>query len=452
MLSFYRIKKRCYFLFLLAVVVIFVILPEVSKTFTIALLILINILYFLNNIIKSFLFLYKFKEYNYDDYFKKDNLKLHEENLSIYTILLPVRDEKYSVLNNLLISIYNLDYPKQKLDIKFIVDEDDVKTIDIGKRLLKRFNFDLIIVPDSRIKSKPMSCNYALKFIKGEFLTIYDAEDRPEKYQLKKAIEKFSNLDEKYVCLQASLNFYNKYRNFLTYCFSIEYSMWFDFTIKTISRFGSFFPLGGTSNHFKTKELLELGKWDGFNVTEDAELGIRIAKAGYKISYLNSITEEECPISIYPWIKQRTRWIKGFMQTFCEYMFFKKPICIKSKIQFKPIRKIGFLNIITFNVFIMMSFFFFISMIFFLFHLNTLNSLTNVELLIMLGYVNIIFLILMVYASFIIITIKNKMIFNLIYFIFFPLYWVIHYFAGIRAFYYLIANPFHWSKTKHGNK
>ncbi|HSQ98080.1 MAG TPA: glycosyltransferase [Rickettsiales bacterium] len=342
MLSFYRIKKRCYFLFIIIVFIIFVILPKISQTFAINLLIFLNVLYFLNNIIKSFLFLYQIKEYNYKDSYEKNVSNLPDNQLPIYTILLPVRDEKYSILKNLLISVYNLDYPKEKLDIKFVVDENDIKTINVGKTLLKEFNFDLIIVPDSKIKSKPISCNYALKFIKGKFLTVYDAEDRPEKYQLKKVIEKFNNLDEDYICLQASLNFYNKYRNFITYCFSIEYSMWFDYTIRTIEKFGSFFPLGGTSNHFKSEKLLELGKWDGLNVTEDAELGIRIARAGYKISYIKSITEEECPISIYSWIKQRTRWIKGFMQTFSEYIFCKKPICIKSNIDFKPISEMIF--------------------------------------------------------------------------------------------------------------
>ncbi len=452
MLNFCKLKRRCYFSFIFLVVLIFAFLPKISSRFTIGLLIFLNVLYLITNIIRSFLFLYNIKQYNYGDYFKKDKLQTPNNQLPIYTILLPVRDEKYFVLNNLLNSIYNLDYPKDKLDIKFIVDENDLNTINVGKKLLKKFNFHLIIVPDYKIKSKPLSCNYALNFIKGEYLTIYDAEDRPEKYQLKKAIQKFNELDDKYVCLQASLNFYNKYRNYLTYCFSIEYSMWFDFTIKTIEKFGSFFPLGGTSNHFKTEKLLELGKWDGFNVTEDAELGVRIARAEYKVSYLESITEEECPITLYAWIKQRTRWIKGFMQTFCEYMFFKKPICIKSKLNFKPIRKMKSFDILTFNLFIMMSFFFFISMATVILNLEKLADINNFRTLILMNYFNIFYLLAMSYSAFIIIIIKNKIKFNIIYFILFPFYWVLHYVAGIRAFYYLIVNPFYWSKTKHGNK
>lgn len=400
--------------------------------------------------IKSFLFLYGIKRYNYSDYFKKDNLQISDEDLPIYTIILPVRDEEYSILKNLLDSINNLDYPKDKFDIKFVVDEEDIKTIEAGKELLKKFNFDLIIVPDYRIKSKPLSCNYALKFIKGEYITIYDAEDRPEKYQLKKAIQKFKELGNDYVCLQASLHFYNKYKNFLTYCFSIEYSMWFDFTIRSIDKFGSFFPLGGTSNHFKAKKLLELGKWDGFNVTEDAELGVRIARAGYKVSYLNSITEEECPITIHAWIKQRTRWIKGFMQTFCEYMFFKKPICIKSTINFKPIRKLKFFDIITFNLFIMMSFFFFITMMVIFLNLDIATNIKDFKLLIIMSYINIFSFLIMTYMSFIIIIVKNKIKFNVFYLILFPFYWILHYIAGVRACYYLIVKPFYWAKTKHG--
>lgn len=450
MLNFCRLKKRCYFLFVFLVVIIFVALPKLSVNFSIILLIFINILYFISNIVRSFLFLYGIKKYNYDDYFKKDNLRISDDKLPFYTILLPVRDEQYFVLRNLLKSIYNLDYPKEKLDIKFVVDENDEQTINVGKELLKEFNFDLIIVPDYRIKSKPLSCNYALKFAKGKYLTIYDAEDRPEKYQLKKAIQKFNELSNDYVCLQASLNFYNKYKNFLTYCFSIEYSMWFDFTIRTIDKFGSFFPLGGTSNHFKTDKLLELGKWDGLNVTEDAELGIRIARAGYKVSYLNSITEEECPITMYTWIKQRTRWIKGFMQTFCEYVFFKKPICIKSNINFKPIRKLKLFDIITFNLFIMMAFFFFISILVIFLNSGILVNINNFKILTFIGYFNIFYLLLMAYGSFIVSAIKNKLEFNIFYFIFFPFYWILHYAAGTKAFYSLITNPFYWSKTKHG--
>lgn len=445
-----KVKRNCYRSFLFSILFISVILPILFPKFSIIIYITISLLYFFTGLIKIILFIIGLRSYNQADYYKRDNLKTKDKDLPIYSILLPVRKEKEFVLENLLNSINNLDYPKNKLDIKLIIDENDKETIEIGNNLLKKFSFDLIIVPDFSIKSKPISCNYALKFVKGEFLTIYDAEDRPEKYQLKKSIEKFSRLDGDFICLQSALNYYNKYDNFLSYYFSIEYSMWFDFTIRAISKFATFFPLGGTSNHFKTEKLIELGGWDGYNVTEDAELGIRIARSDYKISTLNSITEEECPIKIEAWLKQRTRWIKGFMQTFCEHSILKRPVGINTKKKFKNIRQTGLINILTYNIFIGMSFFFFISIIAVFINHNIILGLRTFKYLTPIIYANITMLFIIVYGSFIAVVLKNKIRFNLVYFLLFPLYWMLHYIAGIRAIVGLIKTPFYWAKTEHG--
>lgn len=448
------IKQKIYLLFVISIFVIFFVLPLFLPITSLFILLSINFIYLFTDLIKVFLFFIGVHKNNILDYYDKDNLIIDEKELPIYSILLPVRKEKYFVLNNLLESIYNLEYPKNKIDIKIIVDEDDIETIKNIKDLSKYFNFDLIVVPNQKIKSKPISCNYALKFAKGEFLTIYDAEDKPEKYQLRKAIQKFRESDKSIICLQASLNYYNKYDNFLSYCFSIEYSMWFDFTINSINHFTHFFPLGGTSNHFKTAQLIEIGGWDGYNMTEDAEVSIRIIKAGYKISTLNSITEEECPITIKSWLKQRTRWFKGFMQTFCEHILLKRPINsikIENKNKFCIISKLNLKNIIIFHIFISMSFFFFISLLIICYNHLIFAKIGESILLNSLIILNTILLIFMLYISFIIICIKNKIKFNFLYFIFFPFYWFLHYIAGIRAIYYLITTPFYWSKTEHGN-
>lgn len=445
-----RVKRSCYYFFVFAVSFILFILPSYFPSFSIFIYISITISYFVTNFIKIFLFLVGMKIHDIKNYYKKDNLKISDDDLPIYSILLPVRKEKEFVLVNLLTAIYNLDYPSKKLDIKLVIDENDKETIEIGEMLLNRFKFDLIIVPNSNIKSKPMSCSFALKFMKGKFLTIYDAEDRPEKYQLKKSIERFNELGEDYVCLQAALNYYNKYDNFISYCFSLEYSMWFDFTIKAISKYATFFPLGGTSNHFRTDKLIELGGWDGYNVTEDAELGIRIARAGYKVSILNSITEEECPITVKAWIKQRTRWIKGFMQTFCEHTMLKNPVGIKSKHEFKPIRKLKFFDIIIYHSFVMMSFFFFISIVAVFFNHVVILHVRNFEFLTFIIYANLFSLFAMIYGAFIAVVFKNKMKINFLYFLLFPLYWVLHYIAAFYALKGLIFTPFYWAKTEHG--
>ncbi len=454
MITIGGLKKILYTSFVFAFLVLFFILPLFSVDTSIFILLFINILFVFTDSIKIILFIIGLYKNNINNYYVKDNLNIKDDDLPIYTILLPVRNEKYIVINNLLNSLYNLDYPKDKLDIKLIVDVDDKETIDVAQKLLTKFNFDLIIVPDFKVKSKPMSLNYALKFTKGKFLTIYDAEDRPEKYQLRKAIEKFSKLDENTVCLQASLNFYNKYENFLSYYFSIEYSMWFDYTINSINTFATFFPLGGTSNHFRIDKLKQVGGWDGYNMTEDAELGIRLAKANYKISTLNSITEEECPTKIKAWLKQRSRWLKGFAQTFCEHLLLSRPISsnkslIKNK--FLKIFQLNLPNIIIFFTFIGMSFFSFLALLIVIFNnLIHINTIINIKLLDYLIYINIYTILLMIYGSFISICIKNKMRFNLLAFIFFPLYWILHYIASVKSLYELIAKPFYWSKTEHG--
>ena len=443
-------KRNCYKIFILLQIFLFAIVPLSLPMVAVYIVVAINFIYFINNFAKIFLFFYGGFKYKYCDYFKSINFKISVEDLPIYSILLPARKEKEIVLKNLLQSIHNFDYPIEKIDIKLIIDADDFGTIKIAKSLKNDYNFELIEVPDGVIKSKPMSLNYALKFIKGEFLTIYDAEDRPEKYQLRKAVEKFSELSEDYICLQAPLNYYNKYSNFISYCFSIEYSMWFDFTLRALSKLKTFFPLGGTSNHFRANKLLEIGGWDGYNVTEDAELGVRISKAGYKMSFLESITEEECPTQIFAWYKQRTRWIKGFMQTFCEHIASNDLNAVETNVKFKSIFKIGLLNIFIFFIFIIMSFFFFTSLATIMFSYIILKfydiNFSSGHIV----YLNLITSLIMTYISFIIVIIKNKMKFNFLYFIFFPFYWIMHYFAAFGALKSLIISPFFWAKTDHG--
>lgn len=449
-----NIKKKTYIEFVFSLFAVLFIMPLFFPKFSFFVLLFINLIYLFTDLIKTILFAIGVCCNNISKYYEKDGLTIKDEDLPIYTILLPVRKEKEFVLNNLLHSIYNLEYPKNKLDIKLIVDNDDNKTISVAKNLNKNFDFDLVIVPTHKTKSKPISCNYALNYAKGKFLTIYDAEDRPEKYQLRKAVEKFNKLDSKVICLQASLNYYNKYTNFLSYCFSIEYSMWFDFTIHSINKFTAFFPLGGTSNHFKTEKLIELGGWDGYNMTEDAEISVRIVKAGYKIFVLNSITEEECPITIQSWLKQRTRWFKGFMQTFCEHILIKRPIAsinvVNNKKKFSKISNLSLTNIMIFHIFISMSFFFFISLLVICYNNIIFSQFNESHLLNILAKINIILLIIITYVSFIVICVKNHIKFHFKYFIFFPFYWCLHYIAGIRALYYLITTPFYWSKTEHG--
>jgi len=175
-------------------------------------------------------------------------------------------------------------------------------------------------VPPGGPKGKPKACNYGLIHAQGAYAVIYDAEDIPEPDQLKKAVIAFRRSDERVACVQAKLNFFNSDQNLLTRWFTAEYSMWFDLFLPGLAASNAPIPLGGTSNHFKTERLRELGAWDPYNVTEDADLGIRMYKAGWRTLVIDSTTYEEANPALYNWIRQRSRWIKGYVQTYLVHM------------------------------------------------------------------------------------------------------------------------------------
>ncbi|MEI9993442.1 MAG: glycosyltransferase [Rhizomicrobium sp.] len=235
-------------------------------------------------------------------------------SLPVYTILVPLLREA-NVLPRLARALLLLDYPHDKLDIKLIVEEDDAETAVVAAELSRRGPFEVVCVPRGKPQTKPRACNYALNFARGEFTVIYDAEDRPERDQLHKAVGEFRAADTDLACLQARLNFYNAPDNWLTKSFALDYALWFDVLLPGLDRLGVPMPLGGTSNHFRTGVLRELGGWDPFNVTEDADLGIRIAQLGKRVAMLDSTTFEEAPTRLPVWVKQRSRWMKGYMQT-----------------------------------------------------------------------------------------------------------------------------------------
>lgn len=256
---------------------------------------------------------------------------LKDEDLPVYTILVPLYDET-EVANKITRYISRLDYPQDKLDIKLLLEADDEATIAICKQAHLPPSYELLIVPDHKPKTKPKACNHGLERARGEYLVIYDAEDRPEPDQLKKAIVAFAKVNEpargvgglfkrsQTVCLQAKLNYFNPHQNLLTKWFTIEYSTWFDLFLPGLHRLGAPIPLGGTSNHFKTNVLQAIGGWDPFNVTEDCDLGIRLHKMGFKTQILDSTTWEEANSQTWNWVRQRSRWVKGYIQTHLVHM------------------------------------------------------------------------------------------------------------------------------------
>jgi len=241
------------------------------------------------------------------------------EDLPLYTVLVPLYQEA-NVLPSLIASLNALDYPPEKLDIKLVVEADDAETRRALKALDLPSCFHTVVVPPSNPRTKPKACNYALRFARGEFTVIFDAEDRPEVDQLRKAVAGFRANPENISCLQARLNFYNRNENWLTRLFTLDYALWFDFLLPGLDALRVPMPLGGTSNHFRTSVLRAIHGWDSFNVTEDADLGVRLARLGHRATTLDSTTYEEATSRLGDWMKQRSRWLKGYMQTWLVHM------------------------------------------------------------------------------------------------------------------------------------
>jgi glycosyltransferase XagB len=208
-----------------------------------------------------------------------------------------------------------LDYPANRLEIFFLLEESDLETIAALRTALLAPNMRLIVVPRGYPRTKPRALNHGLTIARGEFITVFDAEDIPEPDQLKKAVATFEQSPSEVFCLQARLAIDNGAAAWLARMMQIEYAGLFDVLKRGLGASALPVPLGGTSNHIRRSTLLALGGWDAWNVTEDADLGLRIARAGGHVADLESTTYEEAPVTIRAWFNQRTRWLKGWCQT-----------------------------------------------------------------------------------------------------------------------------------------
>ena len=240
---------------------------------------------------------------------------LKNANWPLYTILCPLYREA-QVVPQFVQSMQSLDYPPEKLQILFLTEADDAETRNAIQALSLPPHFKILVVPDGKPRTKPRACNYGLIHAQGSYVVIYDAEDIPDPLQLKKSALTFANHGTDVVCVQAKLNFYNIRQNLLTRWFTAEYSAWFDLILPGLQLAGFSLPLGGTSNHFRTPSLRALGGWDAYNVTEDCDLGLRLKRYCMNTVILDSTTLEEANSQVKNWLRQRSRWIKGYMQTY----------------------------------------------------------------------------------------------------------------------------------------
>jgi cellulose synthase/poly-beta-1,6-N-acetylglucosamine synthase-like glycosyltransferase len=371
---------------------------------------------------------------------------LAEEELPVYTILLPVYKED-QLIKKLISNLQAIEYPREKLDIKLIIEEDDDMTLNAVRNLDFPAIFEVIVVPFHMPKTKPKACNYGLYFARGKYLTIYDAEDIPDIDQLKKVVTLFNKLPSNYICVQSALNYYNRNENFLTRMFTLEYSYWFDYMLPGLDTLNIPIPLGGTSNHFKLENLLELGGWDPFNVTEDADIGIRAYERGFRIAVINSTTYEEANNDTFNWIRQRSRWIKGYMQTYLVHM--RSPRQLLKRLGWRGFLGFSFFIGATPLTFLVYPFLLLTFIVYLIFDLEAYRAIFP-DWVLFLSIFNLMAgNILMIYLN--MMAVFKRRFYELILFsIANPVYWLLHSIAAFKALYQLIFKPFYWEKTEHG--
>lgn len=379
------------------------------------------------------------------------DIRIEDDDLPAYSILVPLFHEA-SVLPILMASLRKLDYPAAKLQILLIFEETDSETMASAKSLNLPENVEFIRVPFSFPLTKPKACNFALSFARGEYLVIFDAEDMPEPEQLRRAVSAFQASDDKLACVQARLNYYNQFENWLTRQFTLEYAAYFDLLLPTFERLGFPIPLGGTSTHFRTSALRDAGAWDPFNVTEDADLGMRLAMLGYKTGLINSTTYEEANCRVDNWLRQRSRWTKGWMQTYLVRM--RHPIKLYKALGLRGF--FGFQIIIGgFSISNLVHPPFFIWAIVTIIFTQSMSTYDQGDgsrssaiavanmLLLSTGY-SISILAGMTAAA-------KRGLRPLVFSAFaMPAYWLLISLGSYKALAQLVSRPFHWEKTEHG--
>lgn len=389
-------------------------------------------------------------------FLKNPELTVSNQELSVprkewprYTVFCPLYKE-WHVLPQFIDSMKKLDYPEARLQVMLLLEEDDTETLRHARTMNLPENFEIVVVPHTYPKTKPKACNYGLTYATGEYIVIYDAEDVPDPQQLKKAVLAFEKSSKKLICVQAKLNFYNPHHNLLTRIFTAEYSLWFDLVLTGLQTITAPIPLGGTSNHFRKKDLILLKGWDSFNVTEDCDLGVRLAKRGYFTAVMDSVTLEEANSDVINWFWQRTRWLKGYLQTYLVHMrdpkdFFR---------QKQPLHALAFQIVVGEKVFTML--------------INPLMWLLTIAYFAKRTewgpFIETLFPGPVLYMGVFCLIVGNFMALyyymvgcakrgydDLIKFAYVvPFYWLLMSAAAYVAVYKLIREPHFWSKTKHG--
>jgi glycosyltransferase XagB len=243
-----------------------------------------------------------------------DLAALREEDLPVYTVLAPLFREA-DATGQLIKNLMELDYPVSKLEVLLLLEAGDKETLTAIEEAGLPPYMRVIVVPPGEPRTKARACNVGLAAARGDHLVCYDAADKPDLDQLKKAVVAFRRGGGGMACVQAALNYRSVRENFLTRVFTAEYSFWFDCVLPGLDALRLPIPLGGNSSHFRTEALRRLGGWNPFGTADDADRGIRASALGYTVGVINSTTTQDTSRNLGDWMRQRSALIEGDMQT-----------------------------------------------------------------------------------------------------------------------------------------
>jgi glycosyltransferase XagB len=363
-----------------------------------------------------------------------------EDELPSYTVLVPAYHEE-AVIGGLVNCLGQLDYPEHLLEVLILVERRDMATKQAITAARSASFIRVVEIPPGSPQTKPRSCNAGLMLAKGELLVIYDAEDRPEPDQLRLAAARFKAGGDRLACVQAKLMVHNGGASFVARQFALEYCLRYELTLPGLTRLGMPVPLGGTSNHFRTDVLRRLGGWDAWNVTEDADLGMRTRALGYDVEVIDSVTWGEAPTRVRPWVRQRTRWFKGFLLTHLVHT--RQPL--RTWRSFRPSGVLTLLLLLagTPVLFLTQSLLLAVSA-------TGYQGPFHVELPVQLPEFALQITMLMVYAVLAVTAARRWGQASAVFAPLVPLYWLMYWWAAWRAIYQLVRSPFVWEKTPHG--
>ena len=368
------------------------------------------------------------------------------DDLPRYTVLVPAYNEP-EVVADLIGAMSALEYPADELQVLLLLEADDEVTINAAKACTQSEMITTVLVPPANPRTKPKACNYGLYFATGEIITIYDAEDLPEPLQLRRVVGAFRQLPDDIACVQAKLAYHNGHQNMLTAWFTAEYALWFGYLLPGMMRSTSPIPLGGTSNHLRRDVLDKIGSWDPFNVTEDADLGLRIDASGYHTAVVDSTTLEEANSDPINWVRQRSRWYKGYLQTWLVHI--RQPV--------KLFRTLGLRSFVRFNlvlagtpiIAVLNMLFWLITVLWFLGQPAAVGAVFPwyiyfpALICLILGNAATLYMNLITLRE----DDRSDLLFPALTV---PLFWLMMSIAATKGVYQLIRNPSHWEKTFHG--